>query len=138
MAYQVAITLIHPLWSVVVTDWLRAGLAWPELLLAALVSWWFTRTRLPWARSWWMVSAALLAYAMGQNLWVVLSHFVYRNGVPVPSWGDLGFLMQYPAFLLALAFWPGVPEQHQARREDVPCGRGLCCAAQLSVLQSPP
>jgi signal transduction histidine kinase len=111
VAYQVTITLLHPPWIGVVTDWLRAGLAWPELLAVVGVSWWFTRARQPWARAWWMLSGAMLVYAVGQNVWVVLNHFIYYGNVPVPSWSDLCFLLQYPFLLLALAFWPVISQQ---------------------------
>src|SRR5262245_30570087 len=51
--YQLTVTLLHPPWTATVTDWLRAVLAYPELGVVVGVSWWFTRTRRPGARSWW-------------------------------------------------------------------------------------
>src|SRR5215471_19735994 len=61
IAYQVAITVLRPVWSSAVTDWFRAVLAWPELIVVIYVSLWLTRAHRPEALSAWMVSAALLS-----------------------------------------------------------------------------
>ncbi len=109
IAFQLAITLFHPSWSVLVTDWLRTSLAWAEWLVLALISLWLSRTRRPESPAWWMITAGLLTYAIAQSLWVIFNQFISPNRVPVPWWPDLFFLLQYPCFFLALTLVPGVP-----------------------------
>ena len=65
--YQLTVTLLHPPWTATVTDWLQGVLAYPELGVVLCVSWWFTRTRRPGARSWWMLSLALLSYIIAYH-----------------------------------------------------------------------
>jgi signal transduction histidine kinase len=91
------------------TDWLRAALAWPELLLVGFVGLQLTRAHHPAARSWWMLSAMLLAYAVAQNLWAIFAQLIYSRGVPFPSLADLFYLLQYPFFFLAIILLPGTP-----------------------------
>ena len=109
LAFLLAIILLQPPWTSSATDWLRAALAWPELLLVVLVSWWLTRTHQPETRSGWLLSIALLFYAIARTMWSIEDQFIYPNGVPFPSLPDLFFLLQYPFFFLALALLPGVP-----------------------------
>jgi signal transduction histidine kinase len=109
IAFQLAILLLHPPWKVLVTDWLRTSLAWAELLVLILISFWFSRARRPNALAWWMITAGLLTYAIAQTLWAIFNQFLSPNDVPVPWWPDLFFLLQYPCFFLALTLVPGVP-----------------------------
>src|SRR5215472_10554760 len=63
IGYQLTVTLLRPAWSGPVTDWLRAALAWPELLMIVSVSLWLSRPHRRNAASWWMWSIAFLSYA---------------------------------------------------------------------------
>ena len=108
LAYQLVVTLLQPVWIVPVTDWLRALLAWPGLVVVVLASLWFTRTGQPIACSWWLVSAGLLSYAVARTIWLVQDLFLFSYHVPFPSWSDLFFVLQYPFFLLALLLVPRV------------------------------
>jgi hypothetical protein len=103
VSFQLAVFLLQPPWRTAVTDWLRTGLAWPEMLALGLVALWCLRTNHPGARTWWMLCAALLAYAIGQSVWTVFDQFIVPGRIPVPSWPDLFFLLQYPFFFLSLA-----------------------------------
>jgi signal transduction histidine kinase len=91
------------------TDWLRAALAWPELLVVGFVSLRLTRAGHAAARSWWMLSAALLSYAVAQNLWALFAQLIYFHGVPFPSLADLFYLLQYPFFFVAIVLLPSSP-----------------------------
>lgn len=104
--YQLTITLLQPPWAAIVTDWLRAVLAYPELGVVVFVSWWFTRTRRPGVLSWWMLSMALLSYIIARSLWSLEDLFVYPGHVPFPSFPDLFFVLQYPFFFLAVILMP--------------------------------
>jgi signal transduction histidine kinase len=106
ISYQLGVTVAKPIWSGLVTDWLRAALSWPELLLVVYVSIRLTRARWPGALSWWMFSAALLSYAIARNLWTVDDQLIFHHGVPFPTFPDLFFVLQYPFFFLAVVFWP--------------------------------
>jgi signal transduction histidine kinase len=106
IAYQIIVTLLQPSWIGSVTDWLRAVLAWPELVIVAGVSLWLTRTQHPAARSWWMWSAALLSYATARTLWTVSDQLIFHHGVPFPTFPDLFFVLQYPFFFLAVILLP--------------------------------
>jgi signal transduction histidine kinase len=107
--YELAVTLLHPVWSIWVTDWFRALLAWPELLVIVFVSYWLTRARQPGILSAWLLSAALLSYTIARNLWTLYDRFIYPNHVPFPTVPDLFFVLQYPFFILALVLLPGAP-----------------------------
>src|SRR5262249_19856050 len=106
ISYQLGVTLAKPPWSAQATDWLRAGLSWPELLLVMYVSVRLTRARWPGAFSWWMFSAALLSYTIARNLWTLDDQLVFHHGVPFPTLPDLFFVLQYPFYFLAVIFWP--------------------------------
>ncbi|MGO8950700.1 MAG: sensor histidine kinase, partial [Ktedonobacterales bacterium] len=108
LTYQLIVTLLQPDWIAPVTDWLRALLGWLGLLVVLLVSAWSTQTGQPTARSWWLVSAGLLAYALGRTIWLVEDVFLYPNHVPFPSLADLFFALQYPFFFLALLLAPSI------------------------------
>lgn len=108
-ALQLEITLLQPPWKGAVTDWLRAALAWLELLALALTSLWLARLRRPDSLAWWMISAGFLMYAIAQTLWGVEDQLIFPNGVPTPRWPDLFYLLQYPCFFLALALLPRLP-----------------------------
>ncbi|HLW00347.1 MAG TPA: HAMP domain-containing sensor histidine kinase [Ktedonobacterales bacterium] len=105
--YQLIACLLRPLWLDPATDWLRATLAWPEMLLMVLASLWLTRTRRPGRISWWMFSIALFFYALAQTSWAIWDQLVYDGKVPFPYWDDLFYLLQYPCFFFALALLPG-------------------------------
>ncbi|GEM_PF-1296481 len=114
--YQLIVILLKPPWLGPVTDWLRALLAWPEMLPLVLVGLWLIRTRRPGRLPWWMVSAALLCYALAQNLWMVFDQYLEPGRVPVPSWADLFYLLQYPFLCLALlVLMPGAARQSEPK-----------------------
>ncbi len=106
IGFQLVVTLLQPAWIGPVTDWLRAALAWPELLIVAYVSGWLSRARRPEALSWWMFSVGLLSYAIARTLWTVDDTLIYHHGVPFPILPDLFFVLQYPFFFLAVIFIP--------------------------------
>src|SRR5262245_36991347 len=68
VAYQLGVTLLAPRWADAVTSWFRAALAWPEVFLLLWLSLWLTRTRRPHARTWWLLSVAMLGYALGKTV----------------------------------------------------------------------
>jgi signal transduction histidine kinase len=100
------LTLFHPAWTPLVSDWLRMLLAWLGLLGMVLLSRWCTRTRQPGALSWWLVSAGLLFLALTRTLRLVEDEFLFAFHVPYPSWHDLFFALQYPCYFLALLLAP--------------------------------
>jgi signal transduction histidine kinase len=106
IGYQLAVTLLRPAWSGPVTDWLRAALAWPELLTIVSVSLWLSRAPRRGAASWWMWSAAFLSYAVARTLWTVYDQLLFHEGVPFPTFPDLFFVLQYPFFFLAVILLP--------------------------------
>lgn len=107
-AYQLSVTLLAPRWADVVTGWFRAALAWPEVFLLLGLSLWLTRTRRPHARTWWLLSVAMLGYALGKTVLVVSAQVVFPIQVPFPWWSDLCYLLTFPCFFLAPVLWPGV------------------------------
>lgn len=130
LAYQLAVTLLQPPWISAVTDWLRAVLAWPELLLVVFVSGWLARQAE--ARSWWLLSLALLSYAIARTLWTVDDRFIHPNQVPFPSFPDLFFVLQYPFFFLALLLLPGIPPWGPRVRLVLDCLLVMGAATALS------
>jgi len=106
IAYQLAVTFLQPSWSRAVTDWLRTALAWVALVVVAYVSWWCSRARRPDAPAWWLVTAALLSYAIARTLWTVEDVFIFHHGVPFPIVSDLFFALQYPFFFVAIILIP--------------------------------
>src|SRR5215475_6709615 len=63
IGYQLSVTLLQPPWIGPVTDWLRAGLAWPQLLVVALLALHLLRIREPDATAWCFAALGLLSYA---------------------------------------------------------------------------
>ncbi len=106
LSFQLALVLRQPPWIGPVTDWLRAALAWPELLILAAVSGWLSRRRRPGALSWWLFSGGALCYAIARTWWTVDDVVVYHHGVPFPILPDLFFVLQYPFYFLAVIFIP--------------------------------
>ncbi len=106
--YQVVVTLCHPVWFCAVTDWLRAALAWSELVVMIFISWRLTRLQRPAARSWWILTGAFLSCTIARTSWTIDDQFLHPNHVPFPTWPDVFFLLQYPFFFLALVLLPGV------------------------------
>jgi signal transduction histidine kinase len=106
IAYQLSVTLLQPPWVKPVTDWLRTGLAWPQLLVVAWVAVQLLCTRQPGAVTWCCVTLGMLSYAVARTLWTIADLALYPHGVPFPSLPDLFFLLQYPCFFLGLALSP--------------------------------
>src|SRR5260221_12915894 len=106
ISYQLLVTRAHPPWIGSVTDWRRATLAWPELLVVALASVWLTRHRQPGAATAWMLSIAFVSYAVARTFWTVDDQLIYHHGVPFPILPDLFFVLQYPFFFLAVILLP--------------------------------
>ena len=113
-AYQLGVTLLAPRWADAVTGWFRAALAWPEVFLLLWLSLWLTRTRRPHARTWWLLSVAMLGYALGKTVLVVSAQVVFPTQVPFPWWSDLCYLLTFPCFFLAPVLWPGVHVDHRS------------------------
>jgi signal transduction histidine kinase len=106
IGFEARLIVLHPPGSASVTDWLRAALAWPELLIIAFVGIWLGRAHRPSALSWWMWGAALLSYMIARNIWTIDDQLVFHHGVPFPTLPDLFFVLQYPFFLLAVILLP--------------------------------
>ena len=106
LAYQLVGTLLQPHWLGPVTDWLLALLDWLSLLAVVLLSVWSTRAGQVGARSWWLVSAGLLANAVAGTIWLVEDQFLSPNHVPFPSLYDVVFAFRYLFFFLALLLAP--------------------------------
>jgi signal transduction histidine kinase len=102
LAFQLVMTLLQPPWTAPVTGGLEMLLGWSGLLLMVLVSWWFTRMKQPAARSWWCVSAGLLANALARTVRLVEILQIYPRPAAGPSLADLIAFLQYPCYLLAL------------------------------------
>ncbi|MGO8946724.1 MAG: ATP-binding protein, partial [Ktedonobacterales bacterium] len=88
------------------TDWLRAALAWPQLLVVVWVAVCLLRTRQPGAAAWCFAALGLFSYAVARTSWTLADIFIYPHGVPFPSLPDLFFILQYPCFFLALFLVP--------------------------------
>src|SRR5690349_10833812 len=71
VVYQFVVTLLQPPWLGLATCWLLTVLAWLGLGVVGLFSGWASSAHLPASRSWWLISAALLCYALAQTLWLV-------------------------------------------------------------------
>jgi len=132
IAYQLALTLLHPPWIGAVTDWVRAALAWPELAMAVFISIWLTRAHHPAALSWWFLSVAMLSYTIARNLWTIYDRFIYPNHVPFPILPDLFFILQYPFFLLAIFVLPGTPPWDLRLKAILDCLLLMAAASALS------
>jgi signal transduction histidine kinase len=108
IAYQLAVTLVQPPWTLPVTDWLRTVLAWPQLLVVAWVAMSLVRTHQGGAAPWCFVAAGMLSYAVARTVWTVAEVPANTHGVPFPSLSDLFILLQYPCFFMALALAPAL------------------------------
>ena len=106
IAYQLSVTLLQPPWTQPATDWLRAALAWPQLLVVAWVAIHLLRTRQPGAGAMCLGTLGLLSYAVARTSWTIADAFIYPHGVPFPSLPDLFFILQYPFFFLACTLLP--------------------------------
>jgi len=106
VGFQLAVTLLQPSWSRVVTDWLLMALAWLALLVVGYVAWWSSRARRLASPSWWPMTVALLCYAIARTLWAVEDVFIFPQGVPFPNLPELLFALQYPCFFLAIILVP--------------------------------
>ncbi len=104
--YQLSVTLLQPPWTQPATDWLRAALAWPQLLVVAWVAVRLLRTRQPGAGAMCLGTLGLLSYAVARTSWTIADAFIYPHGVPFPSLPDLFFILQYPFFFLACSLLP--------------------------------
>jgi methyl-accepting chemotaxis protein len=113
VAYQLVMLLLRPPWLPAATDWLRAGLAWLEIIPLALASYALYRARRPGALAWFMFTFALLAYLVAQNLRVWFDVLVYGGKAPFPYYPDIFYLLQYPFFFVAFALLPGVSRRGQ-------------------------
>ncbi len=111
LGYQLVVTALRPSWASEATVWLLTVLAWPELAVVVYLSLRLSRTRRPDALAWWLVSAALLAYAIARTAWTVDDYLVYHTQIPFPSFPDFLFALQYPLFFLAILL---IPRTHLA------------------------
>jgi signal transduction histidine kinase len=109
LTFQLAVTLLQPAWASLVTAWLEMLLGWAGLLVVVLLSRWFMRMKQPAARSWWCVSAGLLANVLARTVRLVEILHVYPHPAVGPSLADLIAFLQYPCYLLALLL---VPQSH--------------------------
>lgn len=107
-AFQLGVTLAHPPWIDPVTDWLRAALAWPQLLVVILFAVWGTRQHDPRAAASWLLSLAMLAYGVAITMWALYDQVLYPQGVPYPNLSDVFFLLQYPCLLVAFLLLPSL------------------------------
>jgi signal transduction histidine kinase len=103
---QLLVIVLQPPWGRPVTDWLRAALAWPELLILVIVSLWLSRHRRLEAVTWWLFSGGVLCYAVARTWWTVDDALIYHHGVPFPILPDLFFVLQYPFYILAVILIP--------------------------------
>jgi signal transduction histidine kinase len=108
IAYQVSVTLIQPPWIKPVTNWLRTGLAWPQMLVVAWVAARLLRTHQPGAVAVSWGALGMLSYAVARTTWTIADVAVYPHGVPFPSLPDLFFILQYPCFFTALVLSPAL------------------------------
>ena len=119
MGFQLGVTLLQPSWKSPVTDWLRAALAWPEMLVLVLIALWLIRTRRAESLAWLVFSAGVLMYAIAQTLWGIYNQVVMPGRLPFPWWPDLFYLLQYPCFFLALTLLPRAPLGKQSTASRV-------------------
>jgi signal transduction histidine kinase len=107
IAFQLAVTLLHPPWGGVVTDWLLMILAWLALLVVSYVGWWSNRTHRLESPAWRFMTAALLCFAIARTIWAFEEVFIYYGrGVPFPNLPDVIVALQYPFFFLAIILIP--------------------------------
>ena len=97
LGFQLVVTLLHPAWAAPVTDWLLTVLAWPELAVVVYLSLRLSRPHRPDALAWWLVSAALLAYAIARTAWTVDDYLIFHHDLPFPSFSDFFSHCSIPA-----------------------------------------
>ncbi len=106
LSVRLWLTLAQPIRSGLIIDWMRAALAWPELLVVLVVSLCLSRAHWQGAISWWMWTAGLLAYAVARTLWTVDDQIIYHGRMPFPILPDYIFMLQYPFFFAAVVLFP--------------------------------
>jgi signal transduction histidine kinase len=106
VGFQLAVIVLQPPWGGLETDWLRAALAWPELLILVIVSLWLSHHRRLEAVTWWLFTGGVLCYAIARTWWTVDDALIYHHGVPFPILPDLFFVLQYPFYILAVILIP--------------------------------
>jgi signal transduction histidine kinase len=109
IGYQLTVILLQPPWIKPATSWLRAALAWPQMLAVAWVALRLVRTRQPGALAWCFAALGLLSYAVARTTWTIADVFIFPHGVPFPSLPDLFFILQYPCFFVAVFLIPSDP-----------------------------
>jgi signal transduction histidine kinase len=103
IGYQLTVTLMQPPWIKPVTDWLRTGLAWPQLAVVAWVAAArLLRTHQPDAVAWCCLALGMLSYAIARTTWTIADVVIYPHGVPFPSVPDIFFILQYPFFVATM------------------------------------
>jgi hypothetical protein len=102
ISFQLTITLVQPLWTGPITNWLRAALAWPQFLVVAWVAGSLQRAARRSAAAWTLAALGMLSYAIARTLWTIAAMNVYPQGIAFPSRTAPFFLLQYPFFLAAL------------------------------------
>jgi signal transduction histidine kinase len=106
IAYQLAVTLLHPPWGGVVTSWLRTILAWLALLVVGYVAWRSVRAQRLESPAWWLFTAALLTNAIAYTIRMVEDVFLNRYSISFPTFADFLFAVQYPFIFLAVILIP--------------------------------
>lgn len=109
-AYQLAVTLLQPIWAALVTQWFRAGVAWLAFVALVVIGWRFAQAGRSQAWVWWILSLGLLAYALGQSLAAAYQLIFFPQSLPFPWLPEIFFLLEYLFFFLTLALWPGFPQ----------------------------
>lgn len=106
LSFQLVLIVLQPPWSGPATDWLRAVLVWPELVVIVAVSLWLSCKERQEAVAWWLFSGGVLCYAIARTWWTIDDVLIYHNHVPFPSLPDLFFVLQYPFYFLAVILIP--------------------------------
>src|SRR5215469_11503210 len=82
IGYQLTVTLLQPPWIKPATDWLRSGLAWPQVAVVAWVAVRLRRTHQPDGVAWCCLALGLLSYAIARTTWTIADVVIYPQGVP--------------------------------------------------------
>jgi signal transduction histidine kinase len=106
LSFQLLVILLQPPWGGPTTDWLRAALVWPELLIMVTVSCWLSCRRRLEALVWWLFSGGVLCYAIARTWWTVDAALSYHSSAPFPILPDLFFVLQFPCYFLAVILIP--------------------------------
>lgn len=113
LAYQLLVMALRPSWLPFGTDWLRAALALVEWIPLGMAAFALLRGRKPGGVAWLMLTCAMLAYLVAQNLWAWFDVKVFVGKVPFPYYPDIFYILQYPFFFVAFALLPGVSRRGQ-------------------------